>query len=128
MISAPVRKALWTTLVVVLFGVAWRFLGAAVDPGLGSWAVVAIAPLVGLFIYRRETGQVPIPPVAMVVLGGGLLLFWILSIALGRLPITSRVDWLYAAFIVAIPAFLLFSGVRSYRRHTRTGKMGREGP
>ena len=116
MFSPPLRKALWSTLRVALFGIAWRFIGAAIDPELRTWAVVAIAPLAGLVTYRRETGRDPIPPVAMVSLGGGGLLFWIVAIASGRLPITSRVDWLYVAFIVAIPAFLLIMGTWSYRR------------
>lgn len=116
MFSPPLRKGLRITLILVLVGVAWRFIGAAIDPELKSWALVAVAPIAGYFRYRRETGGVALPPAAMMWLGGGMVLFWIVSIASGGLQITSRVDWLYAAFIVAIPAFLLIMGIWSYRR------------
>ena len=116
MFSSPLRKALQITLILVLVGVAWRFIGAAIDPELGTWGLVAVAPIAGYFRYRRETGGVALPPVAMMLLGGGMVLFWIVFIVSGRLPITSRVDWLYAALIVAIPAFLLIMGMWSYRR------------
>lgn len=116
MVSPPLRKALWSTFGVALFGLAWRFIGAAIDPELGTWGLVAVAPIAGYFRYRRETGGVALSPVAMMWLGGGGVLFWIVVIASGGLQVTSRVDWLYVAFIVALPIFLLGMGIRYYRR------------
>ena len=101
--QSPVHQALWSTGLMVIFGLAVRFVWGAIDPDMRKWTFVTLAPLLGVFTYLQATGRLRLIAVGLVGLGLGGLLFWTLILAWGGMPITGQADYVYIAIIFAFP-------------------------
>lgn len=114
-VSIPIRRALTATAAFAGVGLAYRFIGGAIDPDLKSWALVVISPLFGLSAYIQATGRDAYPPWLMIGLGIGALLVYGVEWTTGGIPVTLG-EWAAWAFIISIPIALLALGIRKLRR------------
>lgn len=120
----PIQHAVIATLSVALFGVLFRFGYGALDPDGGSWAIVIVAPLIGLIQYVRATGRDPVPPELMIALGYGMILIYLRGLLRDGLP-SSPVDKILWIIIFGLPVVLIVWGVvRVRRRETRRDPVG----
>ncbi|MBW7933804.1 MAG: hypothetical protein H3C62_09385 [Gemmatimonadaceae bacterium] len=101
---------------MALFGLAYRFIMGALDPEMRSWALVEVAPLIGLFVYLQLTRRLEMVAVLLMSLGLGALVFWTFILATGAMPITSRADYFYIAVIFAFPAVCVWFGWQQWRK------------
>ena len=101
---------------MALIGLAVRYIGGALDPDFHTWAYVLLAPLLGVITFLQASGRTSILAALLFGLGVGGLVFWIAVLTSGRLPITGRMDYVYVAFILAIPLVCVALAVRLWRR------------
>ncbi len=113
---SPLRGALRTTAFMIAVGVAYRYVGAAIDPGLQTWGIVAAAPLVGLTTYLQVSGKNSLLAALFFCLGIGALVFWTLGVTSGRMPIASRSDAFYATLVFAFPVVAIGLAVWTWRK------------
>jgi hypothetical protein len=110
---------------MVVVGLAVRFLWGAQDPAMRTWGLVAAAPLMGAFAYFQAAARPRHVALGMMTLGLGAMVFWIVMLVIGGMPATGPIDFLFIAFILALPVAAIILGWLQLRRTPRQSLDGR---
>lgn len=112
----PLRQALRSTAVMAVFGLAYRYIGGAIDEGLRTWAIVGVSPLAGIFTYLESSGRRRLFAKAVIGLGVAGLLFWTWALRWGSLKAPEPSEYGYVALIFLFPLVAVALGWRMLRR------------
>jgi hypothetical protein len=118
--QSPLRRAVQATAVMTAFGLFTRFVLGAADPAMRTWTLVAVAPLLGAFVFFQAAGQPRHVAIGMITLGLGATAFWTVILILGGIRVTGPIDYGFVAFILALPLAITVLGLLQLRK-TATG-------
>lgn len=114
--QSPLRQALWSTGLMVVFALIVWFIWGLYDPEMRSWSLLGLAPVMGVFTYLQATRRHRLIALGLIGVGLGGLLLWTILLMSGAKPITSRADYAYIAFILLMPVGCFMLGWMMLRK------------
>lgn len=119
-LTTPMRQAVASTVVFVVFAVVLRYTWGAFDPEMRSWSLLGAAPVLGVLTYLQASKRESTVATFFIALGGGGLAFWTAVLLSGTFPVT-RADVSWVLIIFAFPLACLGLGIQKRRNLRRTG-------
>lgn len=124
-VNSPLRRAIWATAFVALFGTVVRYGWGAFDPEMRSWSLVLSSPVIGIVVYLQASARTDVLALFLMVIGSLGLLFWVLVALLGPFPLSTNGDWIAFGFLLTFPLASLVLGARQWRRRLNVSQAAR---